>query len=196
VESILTAILAIAIGAILCFYGLGFIRVSIMLAGFVLGYLLSQNAGATLLVSLLVGGVGVIVALILVRFARNIAERILSFLMGGLVGLQIANYVNAREIGGVALVLIIVVIASIIATVLINFLGNRALIWSTALGGATIIVYGIGLLLPPLNFLARPTNAVESVFSVALIFGLFLFGTLTQLRLFRRVVTRTVIRAR
>ncbi len=58
------------------------------------------------------------------------------------------------------------------------------MLWLTALGGASMVLTGLGLAIPPLGFLEDPNEGTQQFFATVIWIVVAAAGWLTQRRLF------------
>ena len=159
-------IVSILLGIVVLIAGRKLFWLTVAAVGFVIGLLLAftflenQPAWVTVIVALVVGGVGAILAI----FLQKVAVSIAGFLMGGYVAIWLLRLfeVNLNEWE-----ILVFIIVGIIGAILVSYLFEFALIGLSALLGAAMIVQGT-------NF--RPEIAL------ILFIGLVIIGTIVQLR--------------
>ncbi|QBR91131.1 DUF4203 domain-containing protein [Nocardioides euryhalodurans] len=141
----MSATVLIALGAVLCFLGARFLRVTILVAGFGLGWMLTELFDADLQTQVLVALGAAVTAFVVTLVIRSI----LLFVAGAVVGAVIGARVYALLAGGEGdpdLVLGLVFVPTI--ALLGGFLGDRyqrrLLVWGTAVAGAAMILSGVG----------------------------------------------------
>jgi len=134
-------IISILLGIVVLIAGRKLFWLTVAAVGFVIGLLLAftflenQPAWVTILVALVAGGVGAILAI----FLQKVAVSIAGFLMGGYVAIWLLRLfefnLNEWEI-------LVFIIVGIIGAILVSYLFEFALIGLSALLGAAMIVQG------------------------------------------------------
>jgi hypothetical protein len=172
-------ILAIVAGLASCFYGYPLFRLFLILAGLIGGYLIGLSfveVGHERLAL----AVGIIAALVLAVLAYplwSIGVLVAGAALGFMILGSVAIALNASQAG------VMVMGAAGGAAVGFLFFGARDLfvMLTTALGGAVETVFGLGVLLPPLDFRAGEANFL----AVAAVVLLGSFGFAAQYRMFK-----------
>ena len=155
------------------------IRTVLMLVGFGAGWLLANVFDATFLVTLVIALVAALFAWLIVRLAASIVF----FLVGALVGLLVgARLFRLLEGGDGNLLLAVVVIAAIgiAGGWLAEKTKERFVAWGTSIGGAALVLAGVGVLVSGLAWLRDPTQTWQAVVGVAAWVGLSVVFRLAQ----------------
>jgi hypothetical protein len=175
------------LGAVLCFAGAWSARVAVAAGGAAVAWLLAGAFGASAGISLLIavsGAVGAfVVALLFSRFLLFLT----GLVIGGVIGARLFILLGSEGERGNWLLAVILVPAF---ALLCGFLAQRwhrgFIVWGTALGGAGLILAGLGRLDTDLtDFLWHPDTTGESVIQLAAWVGLTLVGRTVQLRVGR-----------
>ncbi len=152
----------IIVGLVLGVAGGWSIRTVLLAAGFGVGWLLASVFGANVLVALIIALAGALAAWLVLRLAATIVF----FGVGALVGLLVgARLYRLIEGGGGSVVLAIVFIPAIgvVGGWLAEKARERFVAWGTSIGGAALVLSGIGVLVGSLSWLRDPTESWQSV---------------------------------
>lgn len=154
----------IVAGIVLLFLGRKFFRLSVGGIGFLLGMTYApqlfpdQSQSVIIVISLIAGLLGVLVMILLQRFAIGLA----GFAAGAYIIYYLLQYV---AINGGQYQWLAIIAGGIIGAILAGSMFDWALIILTAASGATLISEGVGLEMP---------------FSAVLLVGLFVVGVVAQ----------------
>jgi hypothetical protein len=174
----IAAVIALVIGAALCFYGYPIFRLVLPLAGLIYGYIIGtslvppEQQNIAILIGILAAIVGVLLAYPLWSIGALIYGAVLGFGLGWWLG--IAFGVDQT------LQLIIAVVLALILGVLFFRARKLMVMLATAFNGAAAILYGLGILVPTLALSAANLNSIALI--IWLVLGLI--GFFSQYRLF------------
>lgn len=182
----MSGVVVLLVGAVLCFLGIGSVHWAILASGFGLGWLLADLFSATVMVSLLVAAGSAVLAWVLATLVFKVASFVVGLVAGALVGARLFAAAGGRG-SSVLLAVVVVVAVAVLTGLLADRYRERALLWATALGGAGLVLSGLGLMWPGgLGFLRDPTSGWQQVFTSLIWVALGAFGWVTQRRLFPR----------
>jgi hypothetical protein len=155
-------VLGLAVGLILCFFGVRSLRLTGFLVGFALAALLADVLGADPLVTLVVGIAGGIVGLILLILIFRFSLWLIGGLVGGVIGVRLYQHFLLGK--GNALVLVLFLFAlGVICGYLADHYRQPVLAVLTAAAGASVTVNALGHLWPSvLGFLRQPVTPAQS----------------------------------
>ncbi|NLG46788.1 DUF4203 domain-containing protein [Gordonia sp. (in: high G+C Gram-positive bacteria)] len=173
----------LAIGALLCFYGVRSVHLGVIAAGFGLGWMVAGLFNASTMTLLLFGLVGGVSSWVVCSLIFKFASYFVGGLAGAVAGARIADLVQPGDSSWSASAVIIVAIA-VAAAFCADKYRERALLWLTSIGGASMILIGIGRAFSGLEWLDHPDSAATSVTSNAVWIGLSIAGWMVQRRLF------------
>jgi hypothetical protein len=176
------------VGILLCFLGIGSIHVAILASGFGLGWLLADLFGADDLTALWIALGSAVIAWVVVTLVFKVAAFFVGVITGALIGARLAAVLTTGE-SNIALSVVVVVAVALACGFLADRYRNRVLLWSTAIGGAGLVLSGLGLIAPDvLGFLRDPQAGVEQVTSMLLWLALGAGGWVTQRALFPKAL--------
>ncbi len=184
-----SGLVVVGVGIVLCFFGIGSVHVAILASGFGLGWLLADLFAASTWTALLIAAGSALITEILVALVFKVARFVVGLVAGSLIGAKLYAVTAAGE-RTVLLAVVVVVATALVFGFLADKYRERVLLWATALGGAGLILSGLGLVWPdPLGFLRHPQPGSEQALSTVLWVALAAAGWLTLGRLFPRAWT-------
>ncbi len=173
------------VGAVLCFAGIRSLNLAVFTSGAGLTWLLMDafgGSGWTILLIALAGGVG---AMFLARFVFRSAIFVVGLVVGAAIGGRL--YTMLEPEGGSAVVSIAFVLATaFFAGWLAQNWRLKVLIVLTALGGAGLILSGVGRMSSSLNWLSEPNTAGGRLLVLALWLVVAAFGWAAQREILAR----------
>lgn len=180
----MSGVIVLLVGAVLCFLGIGSVHWAILASGFGAGWLLADLFSASVVLSLLVAAGSAVLAWVLATLVFKVASFVVGLVAGALVGARLFAAVGGR--GSTILLAIVVVVAVAVLTgLLADRYRERALLWATALGGAGLVLSGLGLVWPGgLGFLRDPGSGWQQLLTSVIWLALGAFGWVTQRRMF------------
>lgn len=139
----MSALATILIGLALCLAGSRSVRLAVLAAGFGVAWTLAEAFGADTGTALLIALSGAVLAFVLTL----LAARLLFFVAGLCIGAVIGAKLFVLMQGGSADLLIVLIVVPAVA-LLFALLARRFerpfLMWATALGGAALVLSGVG----------------------------------------------------
>ena len=178
----------VGVGIVLCFFGVGSLHVAILASGFGLGWVLADIFGATEWTALIIAAAGAVISWVLVTLVFKVAAFFVGVITGSLIGARLAAVLTPGQ-GNIALTVVLVVAVAVAFGFLADRYRSRVLLWTTAIGGAGLILSSLGLIWPgTLGFLRDPAAGAEQVTSTLLWVALAAGGWLTQRALFPRAL--------
>jgi hypothetical protein len=175
-----TGLAWLAVGLILCFFGVRSLRLTGFLVGFALAALLADAFGANPLITLIVGLAGGIAGFLLLILIFRFSLWIIGGLVGAVIGVRVYQHFFLGE--GNALVLVLFLIA---VGLICGFIADRyrqpVLAVLTAAGGASVTLAALGHLWPSvLGFLKQPLTPAQSAIAALAWIVLAVFGWIVQ----------------
>ncbi|AEE44671.1 hypothetical protein [Cellulomonas fimi] len=181
-----TALVVVAVGVLLCFFGIRSVNLALLASGFAVGYLAGDALGESTGTALLVGGITAVLVWLVVSLVFRFAAVVVGLVAGAVIG---AKLWSALATDGTSAVLGLVLVAAVAvaSATLAEKYRRRALLWLTVLGGASVILTGLALLWPStLGFLRRPDEGAEQVLLLVVWLAVAAAGWVVQRRLFRK----------
>jgi len=175
-------LVVLAIGLILCFFGVRSLRLTGFLVGFALAALLADVLGADSLISLVIGVAGGIAGFVLLILLFRFSLWLIGALVGGVIGVRAYQHFFPGE--GKAIVLVLLLFAvGLICGFLADHFRQPMLAVLTAAGGASVILTGLGHLWPTvMGFLRQPVTPAQSAIAAAAWILLAVAGWIVQRR--------------
>ncbi|MGB3303905.1 MAG: DUF4203 domain-containing protein [Gordonia sp. (in: high G+C Gram-positive bacteria)] len=173
----------LAVGAFLCFYGVRSVNLGVIAAGFGLGWMITSLFNASALTMLLFGLVGAVVSWVVCSLIFRSAAFVVGGLTGAVAGARLADLVQPGQSSWAASAIIIVAIAVATAFIADKYRA-RALLWLTSIGGASMMLVGIGRTFEALNWIDNPDSTPATITSNAIWVALAVAGWILQRRLF------------
>lgn len=179
-------LVVVLVGALLCFYGIRSVHLAVLGSGFAIGYLAADAASASTGTALLYGLGGAVLAWLLLSVVFRAASFFVGLTVGGVTGAKLWSALGNEATSAVLGVVVVLALAALAAELAHRF-RRRALLWETSLGGAAVILSGLGLMWPgALGLFAHPDEGWQQVVMFAAWLALAGFGWWVQRRLFRR----------
>ena len=178
----------VAVGLVLCFFGIGSLHLAVLGSGFALGWLIAGVFNANTTVTVLVGLGCAIAAWILVSLVLRFGALLVGAVAGGVIGDRIFSLFVTGSNKVLLTVVWVAVFAGLSGLLAMRYRA-RFLMWATALGGAGLALAGLGRIAPDaLEFLLHPDTAPEGVLSFGAWLALALLGRSIQMRLFPKTL--------
>src|SRR5688572_8277544 len=170
----------LVIGLVLCFAGARSLRLTVLVAGFGLCWLLADAFGASVATTFVVAAVGAIALLVL----SIVMSRFVIFLVGAAVGAVIGARLFAL-LGGDdpswLLAVLFVPTFGFVSGFLAQRMGTKFLRWATAIAGAAVILSAVGSLFrDDLGLLETPDDAGQSTLHTVVWVALAIVGHQVQ----------------
>ncbi len=180
-----TALVVLVVGVLLCFYGIRSVNLALLAAGFALGYLIAEAFGADAWTQLWVGLGAAALVWMIVSLVFRFATFVVGLATGAVIGAKLWSALS--DAGTSALLgIVLVVTCAYTAALLAEKYARRALLWFTALGGASVILSGAALLWPDgLGFLAHPDDGWQQTVMLVVWLAVAGSGWYVQRQLFR-----------
>lgn len=169
----------IVIGLVLGLAGGWSIRTIVMIVGFGAGWLLANVFDATLLVTAVIAVVGGLFAWLVVRIAASFVFFVVGALVGLLVGARLFRLLEGGD-GNLLLAVVFIAAIGIVGGWLAEKTKERFVAWGTSIGGAALVLAGVGVAISGLSWLRDPNQVWQAVAGVAAWVALSVFFRLTQ----------------
>ncbi|MFC9790228.1 DUF4203 domain-containing protein [Rhodococcus sp. NPDC127528] len=179
----MNGIAVLLVGALLCFWGIRSMHLAVLAAGFGLGWLITDLFNASLATLFLFALIGAVAAWVVTSLIFRFSAFFIGGLTGAMAGAKLADVVQHGDNNWAVSAIVIVAIA-VAAAFLADKYRARALLWLTSIGGASMMLTGIGLTTNALSFLHQPNPGWEQVTSTLLWIALSAAGWIVQRRLF------------
>ncbi|MGV9864559.1 DUF4203 domain-containing protein [Rhodococcus koreensis] len=179
----MSGIAILVVGAVLCFAGVGSLHVAVLASGFGLGWLVSDLLSLSLGTTFLVAAIGAVVVWAATTLVFKFAAFFIGIIAGAVIGAKLSRVLQPDDASWILSGIVIVALAVACGFVADRYRA-RALLWLTALGGASLVLTGLGLTIPPLRFLEDPNEGTQQFFATLIWIAVAAGGWLTQRRLF------------
>jgi len=182
----MTGVVVLLVGVLLCFYGIRSVNLALLASGFALGYLVADAVGATGWTAVLVGLGAAVLAWVLVSLVFRFATFVVGLATGAVIGAKFWSALHNPQTS-VLLGIVLVAAVAFLSAFLAEKYARRMLLWLTALGGASIILSGLGILWPSVfGALRHPDDGVEQTIMLVAWLVLAGLGWTVQRNLFRK----------
>ncbi|UGT57319.1 DUF4203 domain-containing protein [Nocardia asteroides] len=179
----MNGIVVAVVGALLCFYGIRSVHLGIMAIGFGLGWLIADLFNASFWWLLLIGLIGALSAWVVTSLVFRFASYFIGGLTGAMIGTKLAMVLQPGD-KNIALSMIVALAVCVAGAFLAQKFRARALLWLTSIGGASMVLSGLGRMSDSLAFLRDPEPGWQQVTSTLAWIGLSVLGWITQRHLF------------
>ncbi|MFG1784597.1 DUF4203 domain-containing protein [Rhodococcus oryzae] len=179
----MSGIAVLLVGVILCFWGIGSLHVAVLAAGFGLGWLIADLFNASLTTLILFALIGAVASWVVTTLIFKFSAYFIGGLTGAMAGAKLADVLQPGD-NNWALSGIVILAVAVASAFLADKYRARALLWLTSIGGASMILAGLGRTSDTLAFLHEPEAGWEQVTSTLLWIALAAAGWIVQRRLF------------
>ncbi len=156
----------VVIGLVLGLSGGWSIRTVLTLLGFGAGWLLANVFDASVLVTVVIAAVAALFAWLMVRLAATIVFFAIGALVGALVGARVFRLLEGGE-GNLLLAVVFIPAVAIAGGWVAEKSRDRFVAWGTSIGGAALVLAGLGVLVSSLAWLRDPGETWQAVAGVA-----------------------------
>ncbi|WP_072805980.1 DUF4203 domain-containing protein [Rhodococcoides yunnanense] len=179
----MNGIVVLLVGGLLCFYGIRSLHLAVLATGFGIGWLVTDLFNASVSVLFLFALIGAVVAWVVTTLVFKFSAYFIGGLAGAVVGARAADVLQTGD-NNWALSAIVVLAVGVSGAFLADKFRARALLWLTSIGGASMILDGVGRAAGPLEFLHDPSPGWQQVTSTLAWIALSVAGWLVQRNLF------------
>lgn len=179
----MSGLAVVALGALLCFWGIKSMHLAVLAAGFGLGWLIADLFTASVTTLLLFGLIGAVMSWVLTSLVFRFSAYFIGGLTGAMAGAKLADVLQHGD-NNWALSGIVVLAVGVAAAFLADKFRARALLWLTSIGGASMMLTGAGGVIGGLAFLRHPEPGWQQVTSTLVWIALAAAGWIVQRRLF------------
>jgi hypothetical protein len=152
----------IVIGLVLGLSGGWSIRTVLALLGFGAGWLLASVFDASLLITVGVALLGALLTWLFVRLASTVVFFAVGALVGVLVGARLYRLLEGGD-GNVLLAVVFIPAVAIACAWLAVRSKDKFVAWGTSIGGAALVLAGLGVLVSGLAWLRDPNETWQAV---------------------------------
>ena len=169
----------VIIGLVLGLSGGWSIRTVLTLLGFGAGWLLANVFNASFVVTVVIAAVAALFAWLMVRLAATIVFFVIGALVGALVGARVFRLLEGGD-GNLLLAIVFIPAVAVAGGWLAEKSRDKFVAWGTSIGGAALVLAGLGVLVSSLAWLRDPSETWQSVVGVAAWVALSVFFRFTQ----------------
>jgi hypothetical protein len=169
----------VVIGLVLGLSGGWSIRTVLALLGFGAGWLLANVFDASLLVTFVVALVSALITWVLVRLAATIVFFLIGALVGALVGARLFRLLEGGD-RNLLLAVVFIPAVAIAGGWLAEKSRDKFVAWGTSIGGAALVLAGLGVLVSSLAWLRDPDEGWQAVVGAAAWIALSVVFRFTQ----------------
>ncbi|WP_228001630.1 DUF4203 domain-containing protein [Nocardia australiensis] len=179
----MNGVVVAAVGALLCFYGIRSVHLGILAIGFGLGWLIADMFNPSFWVLLLFGLIGGLSAWVITTLVFRFATYFIGGLTGAMAGAKLATVLQPGEKNW-ALSMIVTLAVCVAGAFLAEKFRARALLWLTSIGGASMVLSGLGRMSESLSFLRAPAPGWQQVSATLAWIALSVAGWIVQRHIF------------
>ncbi|UGT44243.1 DUF4203 domain-containing protein [Nocardia yamanashiensis] len=179
----MNGIVVALVGALLCFYGIRSVHLGILAIGFGLGWMIADLFNASFSWLILIGLIGAVSSWVVTSLVFRFASYFIGGLTGAMIGTKLATVLQPGD-KNFALSMIVALAVCVAGAFLAEKFRARALLWLTSIGGASMVLSGLGRMSDSLAFLRNPDPGIQQVTVTLAWIGLSVLGWITQRHLF------------
>ncbi|MCP9620431.1 DUF4203 domain-containing protein [Nocardia otitidiscaviarum] len=179
----MNGIVVALVGALLCFYGIRSVHLGILAIGFGLGWMIADLFNPSFGWLLLIGLIGALSSWVVTSLIFRFAAYFIGGLTGAMIGTKLATLLQPGDKSW-ALSMIVAAAVCVAGAFLADKFRARALLWLTSIGGASMVLSGLGRMADPLVFLRDPDPGWQQATATLAWIGLSVLGWITQRHLF------------
>ncbi|MEV5650960.1 DUF4203 domain-containing protein [Nocardia sp. NPDC052254] len=179
----MSGIVVVLVGALLCFYGIRSVHLGVVAIGFGIGWLIADLFGPSFWTLLLFGLIGAVVTWVVVSLVFKFAAYVIGGLTGAMVGAKLATVFQPGDKNW-AMSMIVILAVCVAGAFLADRFRERALLWLTSIGGASMVLSGMGRMSDDLEFLRSPDTGWQQFLATAAWVALSAAGWIVQRHLF------------
>ncbi|MHA6628490.1 hypothetical protein ACU61A_23885 [Pseudonocardia sichuanensis] len=157
----------LAVGLVLCFFGVRSLHLAVATSGFALGWLVAEPLGASVLTAFLIAVGAAVAAWVLAVLVFRTALFFVGAMCGGVIGAKLFGLLQ-QEGGSVVLAVLFVLASAFIVGIAVQRFRHGVLALACALGGAGLALSGLARTFPEvLGFLRYPQVPWETLVATA-----------------------------
>jgi hypothetical protein len=181
----MSEVVLLVIGLVLCFAGAKSLRLTALVAGFCLSWLLADAFDAGVATTFLFAGVGALVLLVLSIVMSRIVIFLVGAAVGAVVGARLFALLGGEDPSWLLAVLFVPAFA-FVAGFMAQRMGRGFLRWATAIAGAAVVLAAVGSMFSDdLGLLQTPDDTWESTLHTLIWGALAIAGQQVQRALMR-----------
>jgi hypothetical protein len=176
----MSELVLLAVGLVLCFAGARSLKLTVLVGGFALAWLLADAFDANAATTFLIAAVGGVAAFVLALVMSRIVIFVVGAVIGAVIGARLFALLGGEDPSWL-LAAIFVASFGLVCGFVAQRTGRTFLRWATALAGAEIIMSAVGSMLGgDLGLLEQPDNATQSTLHTILWVVLAVIGERVQ----------------
>jgi hypothetical protein len=158
----MSELVLLAVGLVLCFAGARSLRLTVLVGGFALAWLLADAFDASTATTLAVAAVGAVAAFVLTLIVSRLVIFVVGAVIGAVIGARLFALLGGDDPSWL-LAAIFVASFGLVCGFVAQRTGRTFLRWATAFAGAEIIMSAVGSMLGgDLGLLEQPDDATQS----------------------------------
>ncbi len=170
----------LVVGLVLCFAGARSLRLTVLVAGFGLCWVLADAFGASVATTFVVAAVGALALLVLAIVMSRFVLFVVGAAVGAVIGARLFTMLGGDNPSWLLAVLFVPTFGFVVGF-LAQRMGKRFLRWATAIAGAALILSAVGSMFSgDLGLLQSPNSPVQSVIHAAVWVVLAIVGHQVQ----------------
>jgi len=176
----LSELAVLVVGLVLCFAGARSLRLTVLVAGFGLCWLLADAFGASVATTFVVAAVGALALLVLSIVMSRFVIFVVGAAVGAVIGARLFALLGGDDPSWLLAVLFVPTFA-FVAGFLAQRMGRGFLRWATAIAGAALILSALGSMFSDdLGLLQTPDDPEQSTLHAVLWVALAIVGHQVQ----------------
>ncbi|MBB5915219.1 uncharacterized membrane protein (DUF485 family) [Nocardia transvalensis] len=179
----MNGIVVALVGALMCFYGIRSVHLGILAIGFGVGWLVADLFNPSFSVLVLFGLVGAVSSWVVTALVFKFAAYVIGGLTGSMAGAKLAAVLQPGDKNW-ALSMIVILAVCVAGAFLADRFRARALLWLTSIGGASMVLSGLGRMNDHLAFLRSPEAGWQEFLAAVAWIALSVAGWIVQRHLF------------
>lgn len=179
----MNGIVIMLVGALLCFYGIRSLHLAVLATGFGLGWLIADLFNASLATLFLFALIGAVASWVVTSLVFRFSAYFIGGLAGAMAGARLADVIQTGD-NNWAVSMIVILAIAVAAAFIAEKYRARALLWLTSIGGASMILNGLGRTNTHLEFFRTPVAGWEVVTTTLAWIALAVTGWIIQRQLF------------
>ncbi|MDM7830404.1 DUF4203 domain-containing protein [Cellulomonas edaphi] len=142
-----SGLIVVAVGLVLCFGGIVSINLALLASGFGGAYLLAEAFGATDWDAIWVAVASAVIVWLVAMYVFHLAPFVIGAVTGAVIGAKLWAALGNRQTNVLLSVVLVLAVAAA-AAMLADRFGRRVILWTTALGGASVAMTGVAVVWP------------------------------------------------
>jgi hypothetical protein len=186
----MTGWVIVLVGAVLCFAGAASVHLAVLLSGFGLAWLLADVFNLSLGTTVIFALVAALIFWVLASLVFRLALFFVGAVVGAVIGARVYSMLESQ--GSVVVGLVFVGAVAFVAGWIANRWRLRALLVLTALGGAGLLLNGLGRVFSSADSsLSSPQSGAQSALAAIIWLAVAALGWLSQRKVSARALGTT-----